>query len=129
MASQSLVSSTRWLRPPRDGMKIMPASVSAARFCASWPAAEWRGAGGDPPRDPPDPAPAGERPGERLALHREAREDVRVRAPELLHELTARGYDVAHARVHGDDAEVRDGAPAAAPDHEVARPQRIVGGR
>src|SRR5437667_75383 len=42
IASQSLVSSTRWLRPPLDGMKIIPASVIAARFCASWPAAECR---------------------------------------------------------------------------------------
>src|SRR2546423_1004659 len=42
MASQSLISSTRWLRPPLDGMKIIPASVIAARFCASWPAAECR---------------------------------------------------------------------------------------
>src|SRR5207245_7821885 len=42
IASQSLVSSTRWLRPPLDGMKIIPASVIAARFCASWPEAECR---------------------------------------------------------------------------------------
>src|SRR5437867_3069135 len=42
IASRSLVSSTRWLRPPLDGMKIIPASVIAARFCASWPAAEYR---------------------------------------------------------------------------------------
>ena len=26
---------------PTDGMKIIPASVTAARFCASWPAAEY----------------------------------------------------------------------------------------
>lgn len=41
MASQSLISSTRWLRPPFDGMKIMLASVTRARFWASWPAAEY----------------------------------------------------------------------------------------
>src|SRR5262245_9705140 len=40
MAAGSLVSSTRWLLPPCDGMKIIPASPMRARFWASWPAAE-----------------------------------------------------------------------------------------
>ena len=38
MAFQSLLSSGRWLRPPLEGMKSMPASVINARFCASCPA-------------------------------------------------------------------------------------------
>src|SRR2546427_341447 len=42
IASQSLISSTGCLRRPWAGMKTIPAWVIAARFCASWPAAECR---------------------------------------------------------------------------------------
>ena len=33
-------SSSQWLRPPREGTKIMPVGQMAAMYCASWPAPE-----------------------------------------------------------------------------------------
>src|SRR2546430_17489961 len=48
IASQSFISSTRWLRPPLDGMKIIPASVIAVRLFASWPTAGYRCVEGKP---------------------------------------------------------------------------------
>src|SRR2546430_3951165 len=38
MSSIGVNSSSQWLRPPRDGTKIIPAGPIAAMYCASWPA-------------------------------------------------------------------------------------------
>lgn len=40
MSSMGVNSSSQWLRPPREGTKIMPVGAMAAMYCASWPAPE-----------------------------------------------------------------------------------------
>jgi MFS family permease len=39
-SSHAVSSPGSWLRPPRDGTKIIPAGVTPASACASWPAPE-----------------------------------------------------------------------------------------
>src|SRR6266446_590155 len=106
IASQSLISSTRWLRPPLDGMKIIPASVIAARFCASWPAAECR----------------------RVDRRPSAEHARSIASWTRADQLAARGHDVGHARVNPHHADVADALAAAVLDDQVACLERVLGG-